>query len=104
MGTTLNNIFFLFKFISPLQIGMFKFSILLLVFAIQLNVAYSEEDLQVDAENNEDRRGRPQQIFGPCQEEKCQQSAECTEKYGGKCCVYVPFNHKVVGSPPLRCR
>merc|ERR1711973_360329 len=95
----------IFQFFVPLQIGMFKLSLLLLVFAIQLNVAYSEEDSQVDAEDAEDRRIRPPQIFGPCQMEKCQQSAECQDM-GGKCCVYVPFNHKVYSwqGRPVRCR
>merc|ERR1712212_912276 len=117
------------KVLSPQQIGMFKLSLLLLVFAIQLNVGYGEEDLQVDAEDAlndlqvdaedaEDRRIRPPQIFGPCMEERCQQTAECKERnrtgkwIKGKCCVYVPFNRKVVnniGGPgrpgtPLRCR
>merc|ERR1711973_843922 len=93
----------IFQFFVPLQIGMFKLSLLLLVFAIQLNVAFSEEDLQVDAEDEEARRIRPPQIFGPCQMEKCQQSNECREQANGKgkCCVYVPFNHKAVGT---KCR
>merc|ERR1711970_930200 len=111
LKTTYNFI----KVLSPQQLKMFKLSLLLLVFAIQLNVGYGEEDLQVDAE---DRRIRPPQIFGPCMEEKCQQNTECKERnrtgkwIKGKCCVYVPFNRKVVnniGGPgrpgtPLRCR
>merc|ERR1711970_17020 len=102
LKTTYNFI----KVLSPQQIGMFKLSLLLLVFAIQLNVGYGEEDLQVDAEDAlndlqvdaedaEDRRIRPPQIFGPCMEERCQQNTEC-KKRRGKCCVYVPFNMRVV--------
>merc|ERR1712168_157640 len=112
MGAPFNIKFF--NFIVPKQIEMFKLSLLLLVFSIQLNVAYSEEelqvdaedalnDLQVDAENDEGRRIRPPQIFGQCMPDRCQQSNECREQANGKgkCCVYVPFNRKPAGT---KCR
>merc|ERR1711970_778183 len=125
LKTTYNFI----KVLSPQQLEMFKLSLLLPVFAIQLNVGYGEEDLQVDAEDAlndlqvdaedaEDRRIRPPQIFGQCMHERCYQNTECKERdrtgkwIKGKCCVYVPFGRKTVpniGGPgrpgtPLRCR